>query len=64
MTNNSAFIIAILIQGIISLVFAVLGIYAISQGFIKSGGWLIAAGIISLCFTKISFGDKDKNVEP
>ena len=64
MTNNSAFIITVLIRGIISLGFAAFGIYAISQGFIKSGGWIIAASIISLCFTQISFGDKDKKVEP
>ena len=64
MTNNSAFIITVLIRGIISLGFVAMGIYALMQGFIKSGGWLIAAGIISLCCTNISFGDKDKKVEP
>ncbi|MDR0301059.1 MAG: hypothetical protein LBI04_01960 [Treponema sp.] len=59
-SDNLAFVFTVLIHGIISLGFAVIGVYALTQGYAKSGGWLITGGIISMLAVKIKTGVKDK----
>jgi predicted phage tail protein len=60
-SDNLAFVFTVLIHGIMSLGFAVIGVYALTQGYVKSGGWLIAGGIISMVAVKIKTGVKDES---
>ena len=48
------FAIAILFHFITSLAFACLGVYCLTKVFNTSGGWLIAAGILSLIGTSVT----------
>lgn len=65
MNNNITFILAILVHGIIQLGFVAGGIYALQNGFMKSGGWLIFGSILSLISTRIikkdNYEDKDED---
>jgi hypothetical protein len=54
------FILAILLRGLVDCAFAGGGIYLISTGHPTAGGWLIAAGIISLLCTSITHKEDDK----
>jgi len=52
-------IIAVLITRLTSLAFAMLGVYALQCGFFKTGGCLIASGIVSLLFVQINIREKN-----
>ena len=54
------FVITVLIVHLTSLGLAVIGIYALQNGFIKTGGWLIAAAVINLLCTNIRL-DSERN---
>jgi hypothetical protein len=60
------FVIAVLITRLASCFFIVAGIYALMHGFMKTGGFLIAGGIFSMCFIVIrtSNDDKEESSEP
>ena len=60
MSSNLTFILGILISGIIKLGFVTAGIYALQQGYIKTGGWLIVAGILALLCNGIETGDSEE----
>jgi len=60
MSSNLTFILGLLISGIVKLGFLAFGIYALQQGYIKTGGWLIAAGILALLFNGIKTDDSEK----
>jgi hypothetical protein len=48
------FIIAVIVSRLASVAFVVCGIYSLQNGFIKTGGWLIAGGILSVLCTSIT----------
>ena len=56
-------IIVVVIVCVTIIAFPVIGVYALQCGFIKTGGWLVAAGIIGLLALRIKINDKKKEAE-
>ena len=53
-------VLAFLIICVTCVAFAVIGIYALQHGFIKTGGWLVFGAIAALFCFRVKVSDNDK----
>ena len=60
MKDNITAIIIVSVIRITGLCFAILGVYVMLQGFIKTGVFLIIGGVLDSFFTQIKVDEKGK----